>query len=115
MTNIPEQTEKEKYAAEKIAAIWVQNRPAFRDRLDFLDRTADELTETRTLDPDLRAEATSISHKLAGSLGMFGYTEASEIARRIELGLEKPGLPQPERLRKDVDALKVSLAHALEG
>ncbi|ADV81478.1 Hpt domain-containing protein [Terriglobus saanensis] len=108
------QTEKEKLAAQKIAAIWKENRSSFRERLDLLDRAAEELTETRTLDPDLRSEVTSISHKLAGSLGMFGYLEATAIARRIELDLENPGLPQPERLRKDVDALKSSLATALE-
>jgi HPt (histidine-containing phosphotransfer) domain-containing protein len=114
MTNNSGQPEKEKVASEKIAAIWAQNRSSFRERIDLLDRAAEELSDTRTLDPELRAEATSVSHKLAGALGMFGYTEATEIARRIELDLENPGLPQPERLRKDVDALKASLATALK-
>ena len=113
MSTPPDQTAREKQTAEKIAAIWLQNRDAFRERIDLLDRAAEELSDTRTLNPDLRAEATSVSHKLAGSLGMFGYLEATGIARKIELDLENPGLPQPERLRRDVDALKASLAAAL--
>jgi len=113
MSTTPDQTAREKQTSEKIADIWLQNRDSFRKRIDLLDRAAEELSDTRTLDPDLRAEATSVSHKLAGSLGMFGYLEATEIARKIELDLENPGLPQPERLRRDVDALKASLATAL--
>jgi len=113
MSNPPDQTAKEKQTAEKIADIWLQNRDSFRKRIDLLDRAAEELSDTRTLGPELRAEVTAISHKLAGSLGMFGYLEATEIARKIELDLENPGLPQPERLRRDVDALKASLATPL--
>jgi HPt (histidine-containing phosphotransfer) domain-containing protein len=44
----------------------------------------------------MREDASSTAHKLAGSLGMFGYTRGTEFARNIEVLLNEPG---------DVDAL----------
>jgi HPt (histidine-containing phosphotransfer) domain-containing protein len=37
------------------------------------------------LTEELRAEANSSAHKLAGSLGMYGYDEGTQIARKLEL------------------------------
>jgi len=99
---------------EKLDAIWAQNRGLVRGRLATLERASEELSETRGLSNQLRTEATSEAHKLAGSLGMFGHHEATELARSIELDLENPGLPQPERLRQHVQRLKDTLASALD-
>lgn len=99
---------------KQIAALWQKNKPLLRERLALLDRAATELTETRSLDEELRAEAISTAHKLAGSLGMFGHGGATEFARSIEADLEASGLPQPERLRQHVDKLQATLAKALQ-
>lgn len=96
-----------------IAAIWQRQVPQTRQRLHVLRKAADMLSETRTLEPDLRAEALDIAHKLAGSLGMFGYSDATEHARAVEQELEHSGLPQPERLEHHVAELEASLRDAL--
>ncbi len=68
-----------------IAALWQRNRPLLLERLALLDRAA-----AGPLTPGLRGEAIGIAHKLAGSLGMFGFHEGTEIAREIEAHLESP-------------------------
>ena len=42
------------------------------------------------LPEELRSEAADVAHKLAGSLGMFGYQRGTEISRDLELVLEAP-------------------------
>ena len=96
-----------------IAAIWQRQVPQTRQRLLVLRKAADSLSETRTIEPDLRAEALDIAHKLAGSLGMFGYGNATDHARAVERELDHTGLPQPERLAQHVTALEASLRDAL--
>ncbi len=93
-----------------LAAIWKKNLPQVRERLTVLQRAADELATTRTLDTGLRKEATSLAHKMAGSLGMFGLHGGTDAARAIEQLLEQDGLPQPERLQEQVDALAQAIA-----
>lgn len=100
--------------ASAIAAIWRKQVPQTRERLQLLRKAAEALSETRTLDDDLRAQALDIAHKLAGSLGMFGYWSATDHARAIEGELHNPGLPQPERLQQQVEALEASLHEALQ-
>ncbi|MEK6397656.1 MAG: Hpt domain-containing protein [Terriglobus sp.] len=93
-----------------LVAIWKKNLPQVRERLAVLQRAANELTSTRTLDDDLRKEALALAHKLAGSLGMFGIHSGTAAARAIDQTLEQDGLPQPERLQEYVDALALALA-----
>ncbi len=97
-----------------IAAVWERQLPETRRRVDLLQRIARNLSETRAIDPDTRAEALDIAHKLAGSLGMFGFQKATDHARAIEQTLDVTGLPQPERLQGHVDDLSRSLAEALK-
>ncbi len=96
-----------------IAAIWQRQVPQTRERLQVLRKAANTLSQTRTIEPDLRAEALDIAHKLAGSLGMFGYADATDHARAVEHELQHTGLPQPERLEQHVTALEASLHDAL--
>ena len=97
-----------------IAVVWERQLPETRRRVDLLQRIARNLSETRAIDPDTRAEALDIAHKLAGSLGMFGFQEATDHARAIEQTLDVAGLPQPERLQKHTDDLAAALRDALE-
>ena len=93
-----------------IGAVWKKNLPVTRERLALLQTAADDLARSRTIDDDERAEALSIAHKFAGSLGMFGMHEATEVARAMEQNLLQDGLPQPERLQEQVAALQTLLA-----
>lgn len=66
-----------------LADLWTRNLPVVRERLALLERAAacDPLQE------ELRLEARNVAHKLAGSLGMFGYDEGTRISRQLELTL----------------------------
>ncbi len=99
---------------EQIAAIWARQVPQTRQRIALLQQTADRVSATRSIDSAERAESLDVAHKLAGSLGMYGFMEATEHARLVEQTLDVTGLPQPERLQKHVDDLALSLADALE-
>ncbi|SNS36593.1 Hpt domain-containing protein [Granulicella rosea] len=63
-----------------LAALWQKNQPLMLERLDLLDRASTH--------PELHEEAIAVAHKMAGTLGMFGFPEGTAIAREIELALE---------------------------
>jgi HPt (histidine-containing phosphotransfer) domain-containing protein len=88
-----------------ILAIWQKSIPQCRSRLALLQKASDDLASSRTIEPEQRTEAIAVAHKLAGSLGMFGFNDATDHARDIQENLEQPGLPQPERLQEHVEAL----------
>lgn len=72
-----------------IANLWQRNQPQTLDRLALLDRTVAALA-SNSLTPELREQATSVAHKFAGSLGMFGFHEGTRLAREFELHLGSP-------------------------
>lgn len=69
--------------ADRVAAIWQKFRPAIVERLVVLDEAAAALAGGR-LDTDGRRAAFREAHKLAGSLGTFGFGVGSQLAREIE-------------------------------
>jgi len=73
-----------------LATLWVRVRPLVEERLETLDRAA-AAAAAGALPEALRAEAASGAHKLAGSLGMYGYDEGTRIARELELLLSGTG------------------------
>lgn len=80
-------------AAQKTASmlgdLWTRKRPVVEERLTILECAA-----TGPLTEPLRVQARDVAHKLAGSLGMFGFPQGTEIARELELILESPS-PDP--------------------
>jgi HPt (histidine-containing phosphotransfer) domain-containing protein len=93
---------------EMLLALWQRGLPRLHDRLAELDRaTAEALAGTLTA--ELCQHAADTAHKLSGSLGMFGYTEATGVARDIELLLEAPSPLNPITLQ----ALTTALRHTL--
>ena len=78
---------KQSSAQNMIAALWQRNQPQVLERLALLDQVA-----TEPLTPQLRQDAIATAHKLAGSLGMFGFHEGTRLAREIELLLESPAV-----------------------
>src|SRR5580692_4332634 len=77
--------------------LWQRSLPLLRERLALLDAAANA-ARSGTLSADLRAQAIDDAHKLTGSLGMFGYPDGTDVARKIELLLEAPDAPPPDRL-----------------
>lgn len=90
-----------------LAALWQRNLPLVEERFALLDRAA-TAAAAGTLLAAQREEAGGVAHKLAGSLGMYGYNEGSHIARQIEVLL---GGVAPDGKR--LDALVVELRRAV--
>jgi diguanylate cyclase (GGDEF)-like protein len=82
-----------------VAAVWLKYRDQVLARVDVLESAALRLLEGR-LDRDGRREAEREAHKLAGSVGTFGFAEGSRLAREAETLLTGPNPPgQAEALR----------------
>jgi len=94
--------------ARLIHALWQRNQDQIQNRLQLLDSAA-RANRDGDMGEELRNEAREIAHKLAGSLGMFGFPMGSEIARRLELLFESQD-PDPELLAQLTVQLRGSLA-----
>ncbi len=90
-----------------VAALWVRNRPIVEARMSTLDRAV-EAVAAGNLPAALLEEAIGSAHKLAGSLGMYGYDEGTRIAREIELMLESENF-DTARLRGLVAELRMAI------
>lgn len=75
--------------------LWRRKLPMIREHLEILTQAA-ETIQTATLTAPLRREAAISAHKLAGSLGMFGYPEGTRLARDLEHLLDAQAQPPPE-------------------
>lgn len=95
-----------------LAQLWKKNLPTVRERLDLLDQFASDAS-TGALAEAPRAEALSIAHKLAGSLGMYGYQQGTEVASRMERILKSPTPETLLTLRSLATDLRKSLAAGL--
>ena len=84
MTDMNEAEEK---TAALLAALWLRNRPLVEERLATLDQ-AIAAAAAGTLTVELREAAADNAHKLAGSLGMYGYDEGTRVAREMEILLD---------------------------
>ncbi len=89
-------------------SLWIRNLPMIKERVQLLERAA-EIARSATLTPPLRRDAAMTAHKLAGSAGMFGYTEGTEIARKLELIFDDPREPDAEHLSTLAADLRRSL------
>lgn len=81
----------------------------FQHHLDKLQNAAEDLASTRTMDDEQRAEATTTAHQLAHALDQARHPEAAAKAYEVIATLDHEGLPQPERLQQQVEALAALL------
>jgi HPt (histidine-containing phosphotransfer) domain-containing protein len=93
--------------ASLLASLWLRNRPLLEERLATLDHAA-SCAAAGTLFEELREEAADTAHKLAGSLGMYGYDQGTRIARQLELLLDYP-TPDPTQIRTLTNQLRHTL------
>ena len=96
---------------EELAAIWEEARPRVMARLAGLESAVAAAVDG-TLTEDQRRQAESDAHKLAGSLGMFGFRAGSPLAAGIEQLLEGTAPlagPTVDRLAEQVRALAAEL------
>ena len=76
-----------------ITQIWSQFRDSAFERLAVLEMVA---ASAGQLSDELQKSARSSAHKLAGSLGSFGFPEGSRIAKQIEILLGHNPIEQTE-------------------
>ena len=95
-----------------LAQLWQKNLPTIRERLDLLDRFSSAAV-SGSLEEHTRIEALNIAHKLAGSLGMYGYQQGTEVASKIERILKSPTPETLVTLRALAADLRKSLATGL--
>ncbi len=101
-------------SSQSISAIldelWLKFRPQIEERVDVLDQAATALAQGN-LSPALCAEAHSAAHKLAGSLGTFGLTDGTELARQAEsIYKDCPGAHSAARIAEIAAALRAVIA-----
>lgn len=96
---------------KKLNEVWQKVLPLMLTRLEAIERAQRELQAAKLTD-DLRLDAAQQAHKLAGSLGVFGMQEASELAAKIEQLLSREAIPNEEssaQLTDCVGRLKSSI------
>jgi HPt (histidine-containing phosphotransfer) domain-containing protein len=94
--------------AALIAELWQRHLPSLHERLDTLDRIAASSAAGSMSDQE-REEGIAISHKLAGSLGMYGYQRGTEIASQLEQLLRSNPPPQPDQVTPLTTGLRESI------
>jgi len=72
-----------------IRAAWPEFRPKLLARLSQIEAGLTAL-EQATLTPELQTQTRKAAHMLAGSLGTFGLTVGTELARRLEQWIDSP-------------------------
>ena len=70
--------------ASALETLWAKFLPEIRERVAVLESTAAGF-EANTLTEEQRKEANSAAHKLAGTLGTFGLTRGTVLARELEV------------------------------
>ncbi|WP_036483022.1 response regulator [Myxosarcina sp. GI1] len=109
---IPEPTQASKGTSnypEHIIHAWEKFKDVAFQRIAILENFAAALGEERST-TELYAEAKSVAHKLAGSLGVLGFPKGSQIAKQLENLLEKEPL-EVKRVSEPLLALKLELQH----
>ena len=94
-----------------LATLWEKNLPLLRERLELLD-AAVKAASAGEITAEQRKEAGATAHKLAGSLGMFGYPKGTEMARALEQSFDSVGplkKTQLARIAADMAALRSEL------
>jgi diguanylate cyclase (GGDEF)-like protein len=98
-------------ARAAIETIWERRKDEIIGRVAILEEAATALL-SGGLDDDLREQAQRDAHKLAGSLGTFGFARGSQLARDVEELLPStrvPGQGDPLRISEAVVALRGEL------
>jgi HPt (histidine-containing phosphotransfer) domain-containing protein len=95
-----------------LAELWKKNLPTVHERLDLLDKFG-KAAASGKLDEPTRIEALNIAHKLAGSLGMYGYQQGTEVASKMERILKSPTPETLLTLRTLATDLRKSLSPGL--
>ncbi len=100
----------------KIQQIWHQAQGRVQAQLDVIQQLLTAIAEGAIATPDLWQAARREAHSLAGSLGTFGFTQGSQLAKKIEVSLNQTvdSSGRLAELAADLMALRQEL-HPLAG
>lgn len=90
--------------------VWRQVEPDMHRRLTILEETGKALA-SGPMDDECRQQAIEAAHKLAGSMGMFGFAAASACAGEIERLLETSGSIGREQFNEILERLRLEMSH----
>jgi len=96
----------------ELTAIWERFKGKYRDRITTLEQAVTALQKGK-LTEDLKQQALREAHTLAGSLGSFGFSEASHLSREIEQALQASSRLNPAQ-EKHLSQLIKTLGDCLE-
>lgn len=85
------------WTVQALRSVWAHQRGRVNERIGVIDRALQALANDR-LDRELRMQALRAAHMLTGSLGMFGFVDASTAAGQLELELERACADRVPRL-----------------
>ncbi|NJL23207.1 MAG: Hpt domain-containing protein [Leptolyngbyaceae cyanobacterium SM1_3_5] len=96
--------------------IWQRTKSVSFERVQFLEQAIAQL-RSGSLDEAQRQKASQTAHKLAGSLGTFGFEEGSRFAHQLEALLESElqDLTQQWRWADWAEQLVTALSQELSG
>jgi len=80
--------------AQAIDGLWQRFLPQIRERVAILESAAAALA-AGPLTEELREAALAAAHKLAGTLGTFGLTRGTVLARELEINFSRGDGPDP--------------------
>ncbi|MGA9378266.1 MAG: response regulator [Phormidium sp.] len=106
-------SENEQKAQAVALKVWNQFKTKYAEQVSTLAELINAL-KTDNFSPEQQQEATSLAHKMVGSLGMFGLMEAAQQAKQIELFLKENPLEmiQIQEAIKLVGLLQETVAKA---
>ncbi|QZZ19584.1 response regulator [Leptothermofonsia sichuanensis E412] len=109
-TPIPQQSSTTDQARAAAIALWEQFKPSILERVATLEQAVEALT-AGNLPEELGRAATAAAHKLAGSLGMFGFPAGTQLGQEIERWFQAAGTESVEQLQSLVTKLQQTLQH----
>lgn len=98
----------------ELTTLWERFKGKYGDRITTLEQAVTAL-QLGKLTENLKQQALRDAHTLAGSLGSFGFTEASHLAREIEQALQassRLNSTQEKHLSQLIKTLRKSLKKA---
>lgn len=99
---------------DELGALWQRSKPTALARIAALRSALDDLSGPDPAQADQgRRDALTAAHKLAGSLGMFGLEESSELAQMVNVLVESTGLRRRDD-RVECASLLTYLQRAVE-
>ncbi|MBO3458322.1 response regulator [Aetokthonos hydrillicola Thurmond2011] len=98
-----------------LVSVWNRFKDKISQQVSVLEQAATDIL-SNTINQELLTQAQHQAHTLAGSLGTFGFTKGSELARKIEHLLQNGsiGAKEGKHLHKLVEALRQQIDSPLK-